>query len=387
MFAKAFILSSVALLVSAANYDVTVGGLDSSNNPILKFNPEFVNANLGDTVTFHFQQKNHSVVQTSFAQVCEPLLDATTYQPVFQTAFHPVAVGDTDFPTEVYTVTNTSKPLWFYCSQTLHCGKGMVFSINCPSTGTNTLAAFEAAALAFGAEQAAEASSASAWSATATPDVYGGMTYAPVYAPTVTDTVTFGESTWTTTYQSYENSPDPTPVAAAGVVHTVTVGANGTLTYDPPSIQANVRDTVKFVFAAKNHTITQSSFADPCRKLQFTSTTGQIGFDSGFVPGEADGSATFSITVNDTQPIWAYCRQTGHCGQGMVFAINSDESSDRNFAAFENLAKTINGTNAATPSASGSVTGNSSGFMSASVLGGAASIVLVGFGSVVALLL
>jgi hypothetical protein len=40
MFAKAFILSSVALLVSAANYDVNVGGLDSSSNPILKFNPE-----------------------------------------------------------------------------------------------------------------------------------------------------------------------------------------------------------------------------------------------------------------------------------------------------------------------------------------------------------
>jgi len=263
----------------------------------------------------------------------------------------------------------------------------MIFSINCPSTGTNTLANFEAAALAFGAQQAAEASSASAWSATATSDVYGGQTYAPVYAPTVTDTVTFGESSWTTTYQSYANSPDPTPLAAQGVVHTVTVGGNGTLTYDPPFIQAAVRDTVKFVFAAKNHTISQSSFGNPCRKLQLTSTTGQVGFDSGFIPGATDGSATFSITVNDTQPIWAYCRQTGHCGQGMVFAINSDETStDRNFASFQALAKTINGTNAATPSGTGSVSG-SSGFMSASVLGGAASIVLVGFGSVAALLL
>lgn len=294
MFAKALILSSVALLVSATNYDVTVGGLDSSGNPVLKFNPEFVNAVVGDSVTFHFQQKNHSVVQTSFNDVCHPLLDTTTYQPVFQTQFHPVADTDTDFPTEVYNVTDTSKPLWFFCSQTLHCGKGMIFSINCPSTGTNTLANFEAAALAFGAQQAAAASSASAWSATATSDVYGGQTYAPVYAPTVTDTVSFSQSTWTTTYQSYANSPDPTPLAAEGVVHTVTVGGNGSLTYDPPFIQAAVRDTVKFVFAAKNHTVTQSSFGDPCRKLQFTSTTGQVGFDSGFVPGAADGSATFS---------------------------------------------------------------------------------------------
>lgn len=325
-------------------------------------------------------------MQTSFNQVCQPLLDSTTYQPVFSTPFHPVATNDTDFPTEVYSVTDTSKPLWFYCSQTGHCGKGMVFAINCPSTGTNTLTDFINSALAIGAEQAAASSSAAAWSATATSDVYGGMTYAPVYAPTVTQTVTYDSSTWTTTYQSYENSPDPTPIAPGGVVHTVTVGENGTLTYDPPFIQAAVRDTVKFVFAAKNHTITQSSFGAPCRKLEFTSTTGQIGFDSGFVPGNADGSATFSITVNDTQPIWAYCRQTGHCGQGMVFAINPDESSDRSFAAFQTLAKTINGTSAAAPSGTGTVSGNS-GFTSASVLGGAASIALVGFGSIAALLL
>jgi hypothetical protein len=58
------------------------------------------------------------VVQTSFAQVCEPLLNAQG-APVFETPFHPVATGETDFPTEVYTVTNTSKPLWFFCSQSV----------------------------------------------------------------------------------------------------------------------------------------------------------------------------------------------------------------------------------------------------------------------------
>jgi plastocyanin len=261
----------------------------------------------------------------------------------------------------------------------------MVFAINCPSTGTNTLSAFQQSALAFGAEQASMSSAASAWSATATPDVYGGMTYAPVYAPTVTQAVTLGSSVWTTTYASYENSPDPTPVAEAGAMHTVLVGANGTLTYDPPQLAANVRDTIRFVFQAKNHTVTQSSFGAPCEKLQ--ASTGQAGFDSGFVPGNTNGSAFFDITVNDTSPIWVYCRQTGHCGQGMVFAINSDESSQRNFAAFQDLAKTINGTNAAaSPSQTGSVSGNA-GFASASILGGVASLVLIGFGSAVAVLL
>lgn len=41
------------------------------------------------------------------------------------------------------------------------------------------------------------------------------------------------------------------------------------------------------------------------------------------------------------------CRQqtpTSHCGAGMVFAVNSDESSARNFSAFQNLAEQLNGT-------------------------------------------
>lgn len=39
MFAKALILSSVALLASAANYDVTVGGTDEAGQPILRYDP------------------------------------------------------------------------------------------------------------------------------------------------------------------------------------------------------------------------------------------------------------------------------------------------------------------------------------------------------------
>jgi len=31
-------------------------------------------------------------------------------------------------------------------------------------------------------------------------------------------------------------------------------------------------------------------------------------------------------TVKDTNPVWFYCQQTGHCQQGMVFAINPGES-------------------------------------------------------------
>lgn len=74
-----------------------------------------------------------------------------------------------------------------------------------------------------------------------------------------------------------------------------------------------------------------------------------------------------------TRIILLQCRQqspSSHCGAGMVFSINSDESSQRNFAAFQQLAKTINGTSAA-------VSGGGGGGY-----GGAAAGVRVGGGAV-----
>lgn len=89
----------------------------------------------------------------------------------------------------------------------------------------------------------------------------------------------------------------------------------------------------------------------------------RIGFDSGYKPVAADATEfpTYSLVINDTAPIWAYCGQGNHCGAGMVFAINSDESSGRNFAAFQSLAKTLNGTtssNSTTPTNNGTTGGN-----------------------------
>ena len=57
------------------------------------------------------------------------------------------------------------------------------------------------------------------------------------------------------------------------------------------------------------------------------------------------------MTVNDTNPLWFYCRQhkpdgSSHCGSGMVFAVNPVQSSPRNFTAFQGLALALNGTNA-----------------------------------------
>ena len=46
----------------------------------------------------------------------------------------------------------------------------------------------------------------------------------------------------------------------------------------------------------------------------------------------------FTLTVNDTNPIWVYCATPGHCTSGMVMAINAP-SSGNTFAAFQAAAE------------------------------------------------
>lgn len=62
---------------------------------------------------------------------------------------------------------------------------------------------------------------------------------------------------------------------------------------------------------AKNHTVTQSTFASPCSNI--TDATGLVtGVDSGyqFVPTNATSFPVWSITVNNAStPLWFYCRQ------------------------------------------------------------------------------
>jgi len=351
-------------LISATVIDIQVGA-----GGLLAYSPEAISAQPGDQVVFHFHAKNHTVTQSSFADPCGKKDGG------INSGFQPVPANQTDnLPTFTVTVNDTS-PFWVYCAQAAktpasHCGAGMVFAINCGADGSpNSFTNFKNSALAVGASLKAAAASATpavgGADAAYTTAAYGGYTIPPAPDATpVTQVITLGStSTWTTTYASYPGSPAATPASAEGTVHKVVVGGVGLLTFDPPFISALPRDTVVFEFHQKNHTVTQSSFDDPCRKLN---NNGVTGFDSGFMPVAADATTfpTWNFTVTDTSPVWAYCRQQSpesHCGQGMVFAINSVETSARNFSAFQNVAKALNGTAVAavvpstTPSASSAV--------------------------------
>ncbi|USP76471.1 hypothetical protein yc1106_03745 [Curvularia clavata] len=140
----------------------------------------------------------------------------------------------------------------------------------------------------------------------------------------------------------------PAPPATGPKIHTVIVGGMKPVTagmapkleYTPDTIKAAVGDMVVFEFMQKNHTVTQSTFADPCTKMEG-------GMDSGFMPNpDGKPGVTWNMTVATTEPLWFYCKQKNgiHCGKGMVFSINPSETGDKTMADFKTLAIKQNGT-------------------------------------------
>ncbi|KAI1418126.1 Cupredoxin [Hypoxylon sp. FL1857] len=172
---------------------------------------------------------------------------------------------------------------------------------------------------------------------------------------TVTQTVTAGAEA--TSVGSETLSAGATTTAAAGAVatHTVTVGGAAGLVFTPDQISANVGDMVIFTFMSMNHTATQSTFAEPCKIMEG-------GMDSGFRPNPnntVNPPPQVAMQVMTTDPLWFYCRQSGHCGKGMTFSINP--TAEKTQAMFQSMAIQQNGQGAGS-----AITGNATESASAS---------------------
>jgi len=116
----------------------------------------------------------------------------------------------------------------------------------------------------------------------------------------------------------------------------------GDLTFTPDSFNASVGSKVEFLFYPQTHSVAQASFAEPCVPL-----ANNTGFFSGGITTSsgANTEKTFTITVNDTKPIWFYCGFPGHCEAGMVGVINppadGSKTIDQFKAAAAKVAKTV----------------------------------------------
>ncbi|KAF7554398.1 hypothetical protein G7046_g6830 [Stylonectria norvegica] len=121
--------------IAGASHTVTVGGPGG-----LVFQPDQLNdVPMGDTVVFEFLAQNHTVTQSPFDTPCDAL-------PNGMDSGFMANPNNTVVPApQIAMQVLVSTPLWFYCKQAGHCGKGMVFSIN--PTKEKTQAMFQAAAI------------------------------------------------------------------------------------------------------------------------------------------------------------------------------------------------------------------------------------------------
>ncbi|KAI0142396.1 Cupredoxin [Hypoxylon sp. NC0597] len=126
--------TTTAAAGAVATHTVTVGGSAG-----LVFTPDQIAANVGDMVIFTFMSANHTATQSTFAEPCKIM------EGGMDSGFRPNPNNTVNPPPQVAMQVMTTDPLWFYCRQKGHCGKGMTFSIN--PTAEKTQAMFQAMAI------------------------------------------------------------------------------------------------------------------------------------------------------------------------------------------------------------------------------------------------
>lgn len=150
--------------------------------------------------------------------------------------------------------------------------------------------------------------------------------------------------------------------AGEKIVQIVTVSNNnGSLMYFPENIKAEVGSVVQFQFYPKNHTITESSFAAPCKPIAANLTSAmRPGQKSGFVPVTPDTQfrPVYNLIVNDTKPIWIFCGQQPHCQKGMAMVINENTASGNTLEKYKAAAAAM-GMSSGAPAMASSTAGAS----------------------------
>lgn len=286
----AYSATSTAAYGSRQTHRVEVGTFNGK----VQYVPNQVNAAIGDVVEFDFLAQSHSLTQSEFLTPC-------TYNGGFDTGLNQMNPKNQSGLFVIPFEVTTDKPQWFYCKQQNpkpHCFSGMVFGLN----PRDKMDQFIQNAINQGLAATGAASTTAAASATG-----AYQTEQPGYTSSATTTAT-------------------------GAVTTVTVGLNNgkVLKFDPPYLPyVAVGQKIHFDFRAVNHTLTESSLYEPCKKLAGTTV------DTNFQNVNKDDIPEFKpfdLTIDSDKPRFFYCKQAnntpkGHCKAGMVFAVNTDAAT------------------------------------------------------------
>ena len=101
-----------------------------------EFDPDVVQASVGDFVEFRFFPPNHSVVRAPYEHPCIPYEMVETDQEGFSSGFYPVDAILKDPPVWEIEINDTD-PIFYYCSAPGSCiNYGMVGVIN-PNRSTS----------------------------------------------------------------------------------------------------------------------------------------------------------------------------------------------------------------------------------------------------------
>ncbi|KAI0037535.1 hypothetical protein FA95DRAFT_1614116 [Auriscalpium vulgare] len=133
-------LLASAYLVVAKDIYVQVGG-NTTGDGTTVFNPQRVEAKLGDNVIFNFTQGNHTATQSTFQAPCESAHDFNISLNGFDSGFQIVQNGSAPKIQPVpILVENENQTMWFFDWNT--CGEGGVGVINNNESSDQTLAGF-----------------------------------------------------------------------------------------------------------------------------------------------------------------------------------------------------------------------------------------------------
>jgi len=130
-----------AVLVSAKNITIVVGGNGTTQDASLIFQPQEVQADVGDFVIFNFTNGTHTVIQSTFAEPCLSIHESNSTLNGFNSGLRNAVNGtaNTTLAVEV-TEVGPNTTIWFY--DLWGCGQGGVGAINANDSDWENFDAF-----------------------------------------------------------------------------------------------------------------------------------------------------------------------------------------------------------------------------------------------------